>query len=645
MARQSDIDLEKTLKSKKQLLKDIEDMERRGRKTDWDRKEVVKEILELEEKIAKIDKARLDSIEQQSKARKGYVKLAQEAKKAEEAVDKSLSSRLTALVKGNITAAVGLKSTREHEKEQRKLAGEAKTMAKDALDNGKLDGRQKAGIVSLTQDIKDGLVDEEGIKGRIAALDLDMAEGGKDILNQALGLGKTQQKTAAAGKLAAGNMAKFAKFGAGAGIALKVVFDIAQKFAGSIDAIGKQFGSLNVLGEGFKHELLSSQEAVVGIGATMEDVVSTTNALSSEFGLSLDEAVDLSTQVLDTAKAVGLSNEEAAKLSGTLQTTSGLSGEQAERLTEGAFQLAAANRVNPSAVLKDMAASSEAFASFSENGGDNLAKAAVQARALGLSLDTTAKIAEGLLDFEASIAKEVEASVLIGRQLNFQKARELALNNDIEGAISNVVSQLGSEAEFNKLNSIQRKAIADSIGVSVTDMAKMVANQDKSNMLAGETAKSFADIIGKDAMSELTATMNELKIFGVALANTLGPILMGIAKIVNFVLTPIGQAVSGISRSVRGVDDFHTGPGGITTMMGPAGVFSLNPRDSVLATTNPIPVRRVNDIYTTGAGGLGVGGGNMNVNVTTGGISGRDIPLLAEVEFDGNGTESLSARV
>ena len=76
---------------------------------------------------------------------------------------------------------------------------------------------------------------------------------------------------------------------------------------------------------------------------------------------------------------------------------------------------------------------------FSEDGGDNLAKAAVQARALGLSLDTTSKIAEGLLDFEQSITKEVEASVLIGRQLNFQKARELALNNDIEGAITNVV--------------------------------------------------------------------------------------------------------------------------------------------------------------------------------------------------------------
>jgi len=483
---------------------------------------------------------------------------------------------------------------------------------------GEIARHKKNGHSSIKEELQDNL---KGLRGEKESLSAQ------------------SKKSELMGKLV-GKAKAFAKAISVAAIFTALV-SIAQKFAGQIDNIGKQFGSLNVLGDDFTNELLTSQEAVIGIGASLEDVIATTNELSSEFGLSIDEAANLSAQVIDTARAVGLSNEEAAKLSGILQTTSGLSGAQAERLTEGAFQLAGMNRVNPSAVLKDMASSSEAFAMFSEDGGDNLAKAAVQARALGLSLDTTSKIAEGLLDFENSINKEVEASVLIGKQLNFQKARELALSNDIEGAVTSLVGQLGSEAEFNKLNVIQRKALADSIGVSVADMAKMVANQDKSNILAGETAKSFADIIGKDAMSELTATMNELKIFGVAIANTLGPPLMLIAKALNFALVPLGNVVSSISQGIRGVDDFKSGPGGITTMMGPAGVFSLNPRDSVLATTNPISV---NDFQSGPAGSMNVGGANMNINVSTGGISGRDIPLLAEVEFDGSGPESLSAR-
>ena len=66
-------------------------------------------------------------------------------------------------------------------------------------------------------------------------------------------------------------------------------------------------------------------------------------------------------------------------------------------------------------------------------------------------------------------------------------------------------------------------------------------------------------------------------------------------------------------------------------MSGPAGSFSLNPRDSVLATTNPIPV---NDFKSAPAGAMNPTT-NTNVNVTMGAkISGRDI-----IFFQENGAE------
>ena len=626
----------------KQRLKEINaELEKRTRRT--------KVYIALEEEAVEIKKRQLATQQKLNKefqlgakAQKQSSAFAEKEKKLIADSEKSFSNRLQSLVKGNFLQAAGLDKTNTARKAEISLAQEASDLSQRILTTVGLEADQRVGLQDLTKDIVDGAVTEKDeVEARINALGVE--EGVKSqLLGSAKKLFTTSEATSEVTEASAVRAAKFSKAIMRGGVVFAALFAIAQKFAGSIDAIGKQFGSLNVLGEGFKQELLSSQEAVVGIGANLEDVIATTNELSSEFGLSLDEAANISAQVIDTARAVGLSNEEAAKLSGILQTTSGLSGAQAERLTEGAFQLAAANRVNPSAVLKDMAASSETFAMFSEDGGDNLAKAAVQARALGLSLDTTAKIAEGLLDFEQSITKEVEASVLIGRQLNFQKARELALNNDIEGAISNVVNQLGSEAEFNRLNAIQRKAIADSIGVSVADMAKMVANQEKSDMLAGETAKSFADIIGKDAMSELTATLNELKIFGVAIANTIGPPLMLIAKALNFALVPLGNLVSSISSGIRGVDDFKSGPGGITTMMGPAGIFSLNPRDSVLATTNPIPV---NDMQIGPAGSMSPTNSNVNVNLT-GVVQGDTVRFLTDVPFDGSNssTETLATR-
>jgi hypothetical protein len=630
------------LEKDRQRLKEINaELDSRTRRT--------KVYIALEEEAAEIKKRQLDTQKQLNrefqlgaKAQRQSAAFSEKVKKLEQEKEKSISNFLQNIAKGNVLQAVGFDKTKKARKAELDLAKEASALSKEILTSGIKENENRVALQDITKDITEGAITEKDeIQDRINSLGIDDDIRGK-LVDKAQNLLGTQKQTSSALKVSSARMAKFKTLIGGAGALFAALLALGNKFAGSIDVIGKQFGSLNVLGDDFTNGLLSSQEAVVGIGASLEDVVATTNELSSEFGLSTIEALDLSAQVIDTARAVGLSNEETAKLSGILQTTSGLSGEQAERLTEGAFQLAAANRVNPSAVLKDMAASSETFAMFSEDGGDNLAKAAVQARALGLSLDTTAKIAEGLLDFESSITKEVEASVLIGRQLNFQKARELALNNDIEGAISNVVSQLGSEAEFNKLNSIQRKAIADSIGVSVADMAKMVANQDKSNMLAGETAKSFGDIIGKEALSEFTVAMNSLKVFGVALANTIGPFLMLAAELLIPILQFTGNIATNLSRSVRGVDDVKTSPGGIRYMTGPAGTFELNPRDSVLATTNPIKINEggFNGVSTGGGNG---GGGVLDVRVTAGSLEGRNFPLETEYDLI-PGPVSLSTR-
>ena len=568
----------------------------------------------------------------------------QEAKrvKAADDLDKSYASLLGNLIKGNFSEIASFKKAKETLGLTGKLRTLSQEVLKDAKDESKLQGLSAKGrkeIFDLTVGISDGMYgaadaaatlenlskkDKAIIEKKVGSTD-SMAQSLKDIADISDQENASKEKTLAfQNKLNARLGVYGAIFGA--------LLAIAKKFADSVDAIGKQFGSLNVQSDEFKSSLMDAEMEVTGIGATMEDVVATTSALAGEFGLSLTESADLSAQVIDTAKAVGLTNEEAAKLSGILQTTSGLSAEQAEQLTEGAFQLAVANNVAPDAVMKDLASSAEEFASFSKDGGDNLVQAAIQARALGLSLQDTAKISEGLLNFQDSITKEVEASVLIGRQLNLQKARELALNNDLEGAMKAVVDQLGSEQEFNKLNAIQRKALADSIGVEVSQLAKMVANQEKANDLAGETAKSFQDIIGKEAMSELTATMNELKIFGVAIANTLGPLLMGLAKLVNLLLVPLGNMVVGISSAFRGgfggasMDDGVVGPGGISMMAGSAGVFKLNPRDSVMATTNPIPV---NDIRTGPPGSMG-GGTNVQISSKMVKLGGGDLGLAID---------------
>ena len=463
----------------------------------------------------------------------------------------------------------------------------------------------------------------------------------------------------------------------------------AFKFGERLDKIGETFGSLDVMGGNFQRELLASSVEATKLGGGLEDVAAITNALASDFGMNVDQAAQLSSKVFDTSKAIGLSAAEGATLFGVLTQTANLSAEQAESLAEGAFQLARQAGVAPVAVLQDIASSAEEVALFTEDGGENIAEAAVQARQLGLSLSTTAKVAEGLLDFENSIRAEQEASVLIGRQLNLQRARELALNNDIAGATKEIVNQLGSEAEFNELNAIQRKSLAASIGVSVSELSKLVGQSDKLTLSGAMAASSFEDLLGEEGISTISSLTNTFKSLGATLTNSLGPSLMTIvgafSSVVEFAgsvvnklnelgaivpivgaglsflaaksaalaiqgfvaaysqaaksgsflpfpanIAAIAAGVGAVGAAVlqsKSVDDFKSGPGGINFMSGPAGAFKLNPRDSVLATTNPI---QVNDMMSGPPGSLGGGGANVQISSKMVKLGGGDLGLAID---------------
>tara|TARA_R110001592_G_scaffold257718_1_gene521348 strand:+ start:456 stop:2387 length:1932 start_codon:yes stop_codon:yes gene_type:complete len=361
---------------------------------------------------------------------------------------------------------------------------------------------------------------------------------------------------------------------------------VTQKFGASLDKIGETFGSLSVMGKDFQTDLLASSVEATKLGGGIEDVAAITNTLASNFGMSVDEAAKLSTKVFDTSKAIGISGDEAANLFGTLMQTANLSADQAESLAEGAFQLARQKGVAPAAVLKDIAGSAEEIAAFTKDGGNNIADAAVQARQMGLSLSTTAKIAEGLLDFESSISNELEASVMIGKQLNFQKARQLALDGDIAGATKNIVDQVGSEAEFNKLNVLQRQSLAKSIGVSVSEMSKLVSGSEKLTLSGAMASSSFGDLLGEEGISNVSKLMNNFKALGATLINELGPTIENVlGSFTNFIekgdglekikgiITGVGSALQMLASNLPTIIGLMVGLKGVSIAAGIAQSF------------------------------------------------------------------------
>lgn len=276
----------------------------------------------------------------------------------------------------------------------------------------------------------------------------------------------------------------------------------------------------------------------------------------------------------------GVSAETSATLVGQMEALSDLSRDQLMNQIKVNSQLARGAGVSPAVVMEDIASNTEFFAQHAKDGGDNIFRAAIEARKLGLSMDAVASTTESLLDFESSIESQLQASMLLGREINLDRARQLAFTGEQEELMREVKSIVGSEAEFTQMNVIQRKALADAIGLNVEQLSKLVREEETAQGLADKFKLSWVGIgaaIG--AIVGLVASLKGVFTGGLSLPKDLAT---GAAYVAGF--GALGAGIGGLA-SMK-VDDVAIPAGGATAITGPAGTFELNPRDSVVAGTD-----------------------------------------------------------
>ena len=358
----------------------------------------------------------------------------------------------------------------------------------------------KAAFDSMRDDLEKFAGDAEksgdGLRNalNIDAKDLDGLEGAREKLKQ---LSAIASSPALMGAAAIGLTVKFMKDFASAAL------DVRKE-------LGTGAGDSAMLAANIK----SASFYANLLGGDGEKAATAITSLTREFG-SLDAVTPrVSAGVAEITAQFGIGGENLAKLTKQMSTLNGQSIETNINTLKTVGNLARAARVAPADVLNDMAESSETFAKFADEGGENLAKAAIEARKLGLELKDVDAIAESLLDFEASIEKQMEASVLIGRQLNLDRARQLSLDGDLVGLQKEIVKQVGGAEQLSKMNVVQRKALADAVGLEVSQLTKLAAGQKALNAesegsaaamlkfaLAGAAAGALVGLIGGTLIS------------------------------------------------------------------------------------------------------------------------------------------------
>ena len=364
-----------------------------------------------------------------------------------------------------------------------------------------LTGRTLSGISKLTSKIGLSGISDVFEKARDAAIEKAKALGVSETRSLGL-IGKVRTMGAAfkvIGKEILKNLVDPLVLGGLAIKGLKASFDFlkagyeegkqaAERISDENTSIARSLG----LAQGAATKLASR---FAGIGPTVAASKQSIEAIYSALG-STEKLSDSTLKTFIKLNTfAGFSAEALAKF----QTFAKLSAQDAGKMVTNMANVALNSiKVNKLAIsqkqlLTDVSNTSATIQIRFAKQPEALIKSVVAAKKLGLEMDQLEDIASSLLNFEDSIAAEMEAELLTGKQLNFEKARELALQGKTAEAAQLLVDQVGGIEEFNKLNIIQQEALAKTLGMNRQGFSEMLQAQEKNVNASGSLVDTQKD--------------------------------------------------------------------------------------------------------------------------------------------------------
>ena len=309
-------------------------------------------------------------------------------------------------------------------------------------------------------------------------------------------------KTAEAG----GKVSKLKTLAVGAKSAFNNLFSTLTDPTVVIGALVKGFLSVDKAQTAFKRQTGQTVDMIDTMNSELllsSEYIAASTELTKELGMNASAVFnqDDITEVALMTKQIGLSTKEA----NSLAMQSKMHGMSVEDNNKAVFDgVNAMNKQNGPAingrkVLDDVANVSEEIAISYAGYPGELAAAATAAAGLGMNLSQVDKIAGSLLNFESSIQAEMEAELLTGKSLNLEKARQLALDNDLAGVANELANQGITMASFGAMNRIQQEAQAKAMGMSKQEMSKMLMMKE----MEGELDRESLSAAGKQQYDEI----------------------------------------------------------------------------------------------------------------------------------------------
>jgi len=372
--------------------------------------------------------------------------------------------------------------------------------------------------------------------------------------------------------------------------------------------LGKSLGYGTDRANAFREKLVGIESASANINVTTANLVEAYGELAAATGFAYEFTADQLTTQIKLTKQVGLTADEAAQV----QRFAVLNNKTSEETYRSFLKGITATRnqlkvgIDFKATLAEAVKVSGQLAAQLGNNPELIGKAIVTAKALGMTLEQVAKAGSTLLDFGTSISSELEAELLTGKQLNLERARAAALAGDQITLAEELAKNMGTAAEFTKLNKLQQDSLAKSIGMEANELAETLKKREE----AIASGKSLAQITEEEAAQALErqtiqdqfgqSILKLQSLIGNLLSGPLGAMLDMLVKILNIanlILQPFTLLANFIKESTAAS----------LTFLGVLGAIYAIKNRTFLVDKATAVIARVKQIYAaTEIGQLGI---------------------------------------
>jgi hypothetical protein len=356
---------------------------------------------------------------------------------------------------------------------------------------------------------------------------------------------------------------------AAAGIAItKKGFELTTKESEIRKDIRRTLGLTNSEANEFRSTSKSMLRDANSMATTQEEILKASSELQDTYGHMADSNTKLMNSQITLTKGFGLQAQEAESLN-VLADATGQSYD--EQLTSTVAMAQAVGKVskfgmNVNKIMAEVANLSASIKATLGGSAAAMAKAVIQAKLMGTTLQQMDGAAENLLNIESSIEAQVTAQLVTGKNINLDRARLFALNNDLVGVARELTKQGIDYASFGKMNRVEQQATAAAMGMQKDEFADMLLKQkmyaavgadinatDQAQIDAAETQialkakagdaeakKYIADQKALSVQERMTAAVESMAGF----FQMLGPIIMGLG---------VGISILGIALAVAAV--------------------------------------------------------------------------------------------